>query len=459
MPTAITDVFDAELIRRYDTRAPRYTSYPTADRFHPGFGSGDCQRALRTRADAPLSLYVHIPFCPSPCFYCGCHREITRQPGPIQDYLEALEQEIALKAALLEQPGPVVQVHFGGGSPSFLASDQLARIMDRLRAHFDFAPKVEMGIEADPRKLDAAKVRMLGQMGFNRLSVGVQDFDPVVQAAINRRQSYAETEVVVRTARAAGFDSVSLDLIYGLPHQHPERFETTLDQVLTLQPDRVALYSYAHLPERFTAQRHIPASALPNPTLKLRLLEQAVERLTEADYVHIGMDHFAQPADPLAEALTQGTLHRNFQGYSTHGGCDLIGLGVSAISQIGHCYAQNTKDLQDYQASLNHGALPIRRGITLTREDSLRQEVIQALMCQGRVCYRDIRVRHGVEFAAYFAEELLRLETAAADGLVRLTPQALEVTPCGRYLLRAIALPFDAYLNRNGESLRHSRLI
>jgi oxygen-independent coproporphyrinogen-3 oxidase len=459
MPTAITDVFDAELIHRYDTRAPRYTSYPTADRFHPGFGSGDCQRALRTRADAPLSLYVHIPFCPSPCFYCGCHREITRQPGPIQDYLEALEQEIALKAALLEQPGPVVQVHFGGGSPSFLASDQLARIMDRLRAHFDFAPKVEMGIEADPRKLDAVKVRMLGQMGFNRLSVGVQDFDPVVQAAINRRQSYAETEVVVRTARAAGFDSVSLDLIYGLPHQHPERFETTLDQVLTLQPDRVALYSYAHLPERFTAQRHIPASALPNPSLKLRLLEQAVERLTEADYVHIGMDHFAQPADPLAEALTQGTLHRNFQGYSTHGGCDLIGLGVSAISQIGHCYAQNTKDLQDYQASLNHGALPIRRGITLTREDSLRQEVIQALMCQGRVCYRDIRVRHGVEFAAYFAEELLRLETAAADGLVRLTPQALEVTPRGRYLLRAIALPFDAYLNRNGESLRHSRLI
>lgn len=459
MPIAMTDAFDAELIRRYDIRAPRYTSYPTADRFHPGFGPGDCQRALRTRADAPLSLYVHIPFCPSPCFYCGCHREITRQPGPIQDYLEALEREIALKAALLEQSGPVVQVHFGGGSPSFLASDQLARIMDTLRAHFDFAPKLEIGIEADPRNLDAKKVRMLGQMGFNRLSVGVQDFDPIVQASINRRQSHAETEMVVRAARTAGFDSVSLDLIYGLPHQHPERFAITLDQVLALQPDRVALYSYAHLPDRFKAQRQIPTSALPNPTLKLRLLELAVERLTEADYVHIGMDHFAQPNDPLAEALTQGTLHRNFQGYSTHGGCDLIGLGVSAISQIGHCYAQNTKELLDYQTSLNHGTLPIRRGITLTREDSLRQEVIQALMCQGRVCYHDIRVRHGVEFAAYFAEELLRLETAAADGLVRLTPRALEVTPRGRYMLRAIALPFDAYLNRNGESPRHSRLI
>lgn len=455
----IANVFDADLIRRYDTRAPRYTSYPTADHFHPGFGPGDYQRALCTRADAPLSLYVHIPFCPSPCFYCGCHREITRQPGPIQDYLEALEREIALKAALLEQPGPVVQVHFGGGSPTYLTPDQLTRIMDTLRAYFRFAPEVEMGIEADPRNLDARGVMALGQMGFNRLSVGVQDFDPVVQAAINRRQSHAETEVVVRAARAAGFGSISLDLIYGLPHQHPDRFEATLDQAIALQPDRVALYSYAHLPERFKAQRHIPASALPNPTLKLRLLEQVVDQLTEADYVHIGMDHFAQPNDPLAIALTQGTLHRNFQGYSTHGGCDLIGLGVSAISQIGHCYAQNTKDLRDYQTSLNHGALPIRRGIRLTREDSLRQEVIQALMCQGRVCYRDIRVRHGVEFAAYFAEELLRLETAATDGLVRCTPQALEVTPRGRYMLRAVVLPFDAYLNQNGENLRHSRLI
>jgi len=458
MPTA-AHAFDTTLIARYDTRAPRYTSYPTADRFHPGVGAGAYQRALRTRRGAPLSLYLHIPFCPSPCFYCGCHREITRQPGPIQRYLDSLEQEIALQAAMIDAPGPVVQIHFGGGSPTFLSAPQLAAIVAALHAHFHVAPEVEMGIEADPRNLDASGVHALHDIGFNRLSVGVQDFDPRVQAAINRRQSYAQTEAVVGAARAAGFHSISLDLIYGLPHQHAKGFEVTLERVLTLDPDRLALYSYAHLPDRFPAQRRIPDEALPGPEEKLELLAAAVERLEAASYVHIGMDHFAKAHDPLTQALRRGDLHRNFQGYSTLGGCDLMGLGVSAISHVGMHYAQNTKSLPEYHSAIAERRLPVSRGIMLTREDHLRQAVIQALMCQGRVCYRTIREYHGIDFPAYFADELRMLEPAVTDGLVRLGPDALEVTPDGRYLLRALAAPFDAYLQEKASPAEHARLI
>ena len=458
MPTAV-HAFDTTLIARYDTRAPRYTSYPTADRFHPGVGAGEYQRALRTRGRAPLSLYLHIPFCPSPCFYCGCHREITRQPGPIQRYLESLEQEIALKAALLEEPGPVVQVHFGGGSPTFLSPPQLAAIVAKLRAHFHVAPDVEMGIEADPRNLDASAIHALRDIGFNRLSVGVQDFDAQVQSAINRHQSYTQTEAIVGAAREAGFHSISLDLIYGLPHQHAKGFDVTLERVLTLDPDRLALYSYAHLPGRFPAQRRIPNEALPGSEEKLQLLALAVERFESAGYVHIGMDHFAKADDPLAQALECGDLHRNFQGYSTLGGCDLIGLGVSAISHVGMHYVQNTKSLRDYQSAIAERRVPASRGIVLTREDQLRQAVIQALMCQGRVCYRTIRACHGIDFPTYFAAELQTLAPAVDDGLVRLGPDALEVTPNGRYLLRAIAALFDAYLQEKTSPAEHARII
>ncbi|HXF07108.1 MAG TPA: oxygen-independent coproporphyrinogen III oxidase [Candidatus Acidoferrales bacterium] len=458
MPTTV-HAFDATLIARYDIRAPRYTSYPTADRFHPGVGAGEYQRALRTRGSAPLSLYLHIPFCPSPCFYCGCHREITRQARPIQRYLESLEQEITLKAALLENPGPVVQVHFGGGSPTFLSPHQLAAIVAKLRAHFHVSSNAEMGIEADPRNLDASAIHALRDIGFNRLSVGVQDFDPRVQAAINRRQSYAQTEAIVGAAREAGFHSINLDLIHGLPHQHAKGFEATLEQVLTLDPDRLALYSYAHLPDRFQAQRRIPNEALPGPEEKLQLLALAVERFESAGYVHIGMDHFAKADDPLAQALECGDLHRNFQGYSTLGGCDLIGFGVSAISHVGMHYVQNTKSLHDYQSAIAEQRVPASRGIVLTREDQLRQSVIQALMCQGRVCYRTIRECHGIDFPTYFAAELQMLAPAIDDGLVRLSPDALEVTPNGRYLLRAIAAPFDAYLQEKTSPAEHAHII
>lgn len=457
MPPAV-HAFDATLIARYDTRAPRYTSYPTADRFHPGVGAGEYQRALRTRRPAPLSLYLHIPFCPSPCFYCGCHREITRQPGPIQRYLESLEQEIAIQAQMLEAPGPVIQIHFGGGSPTFLSPPQLAAIIAALRVHFHVAPEVEMGIEADPRNLDATGIQALRDIGFNRLSVGVQDFDARVQAAINRRQSFSQTEAVVGAARAAGFHSISLDLIHGLPHQHASGFEATLEQVLTLDPDRLALYSYAHLPDRFPAQRRIATEALPAPDEKRQLLALAIGRLEAAGYVHIGMDHFAKPHDPLAQALARGDLHRNFQGYSTLGGCDLIGLGVSAISHVGLHYAQNTKNLRDYQSAIAERRLAVSRGIVLTREDQLRQAVIQALMCQGRVCYQTIRQSHGIDVPSYFAAELQTLAPAVADGLLRLGPDALEVTPDGRYLLRALAAPFDAYLQEKASPAEHARL-
>ena len=463
-PVSPPAVFEPELIRRYDVSGPRYTSYPTADRFVEAYGPDSHERWLSRRgiggaSGTGLSVYLHIPFCDTVCYYCACNKVVTKDHSRSAKYLRHLALEMEHVDRVIGGSREILQLHMGGGTPTFLAAEEFDFIIEAVGRHFRLREDGEYSIEVDPRRIGAPLVAHLARLGFNRMSVGVQDFDAQVQSAINRHQSYTQTEAIVGAAREAGFHSISLDLIYGLPHQHAKGFEVTLERVLTLDPDRLALYSYAHLPGRFPAQRRIPNEALPGSEEKLQLLALAVERFESAGYVHIGMDHFAKADDPLAQALECGDLHRNFQGYSTLGGCDLIGLGVSAISHVGMHYVQNTKSLRDYQSAIAERRVPASRGIVLTREDQLRQAVIQALMCQGRVCYRTIRACHGIDFPTYFAAELQTLAPAVDDGLVRLGPDALEVTPNGRYLLRAIAALFDAYLQEKTSPAEHARII
>jgi oxygen-independent coproporphyrinogen III oxidase len=458
--------FDAALLRRYDHGGPRYTSYPTVPHFDSGFGDAQYRRqALATNDDPiprPLSLYVHIPFCASPCFYCGCNRVITRDRTKADAYLTQLEREIALQAELFDGDRAVTQLHLGGGTPNFLDGGQLRRLLDALARRFNLVADDgrEFSIEIDPRCVDDAAIRDLAAMGFNRASFGVQDFDPVVQAAVNRVQPLQQTVGAIAAARDAGFRSVSIDLIYGLPRQTRAGFEATLATMLTLRPDRIALYSYAHLPEIFKAQRRIVASELPEPAEKLALLGMAVATLTAAGYRYIGMDHFALPGDALVRAQDTHTLQRNFQGYSTHAECELLGLGVSAIGRIGDCYAQNARDRIGYGAALAAGRLPVVKGMVLSEEDLLRQDVIQAIMCYDEVDMRAIEHRHGIDFRSHFAPELARLAQLAEDGLATLGSRYIQVTPRGRLLMRVVAMCFDAYLRReHAPPQRFSRVI
>lgn len=443
--------FDAELIRRYDLNGPRYTSYPTAVQFSEAFGVGDYRRCIAASNEdpipRPLSLYVHVPFCASPCFYCACTRVITRDRGKAGQYLDYLFREIEMQAALFPPDREVQQLHFGGGTPTFLSPDQLHGLMDRLGGAFRFAPpgNREFSIEIDPRTVGPKDVFSLHEMGFNRMSLGVQDFDPAVQAAVNRIQPERDTLAVLEAARAAGVGGVNLDLIYGLPKQTAASFTRTLDRVIAARPERLAVYSYAHLPQVFKAQRQLDAEELPSGETKLRLLQLTIERLTAAGYVYIGMDHFAVPEDELVRALEQGSLQRNFQGYSTHAECDMIGLGMSAIGAVGDCYAQNYKTIPQYYAALDAGRLPLWRGVALSGEDRLRREVIRTLMCEGRLDYRVLGERLNIDFRRHFARELAALVPLAMDGLVRLTPDGLQLTGSGRLLMRAVAMVFDAY--------------
>jgi len=460
------DGFDPDLIARYDVRGPRYTSYPTAPQFKKSFGEPELRAAAassNTGANArPLSVYVHVPFCLSPCFYCGCTRIITRDRGKAGIYLDHLEREIALAAPLFDRTRRVEQLHFGGGTPNFLGPDEMQRLLDSLSRHFTFSAQDarEFGIELDPRSCDADYVRMLARNGFNRISVGIQDFDPDVQRAVNRIQSIDETRAVIEAARDSGVRSVSVDLIYGLPLQTPAAFARTLDQVIALKPDRVACYAYAHLPERFKAQRQIEASELPDAATRLVLLESTVRKLGDAGYCYVGMDHFALPDDDLVRAQRAGKLQRNFQGYSTHGDCDLIGLGVSAISHVGATFSQNERELRDYYAALEEGRLPIVRGIELDDDDILRADVIQQLMCHDRLDIAAFEARYGLDFATYFAPELERLRALAQDGLIEIRPTFLAVTARGRFLLRNIAMCFDAHLHRSAAGqVRYSRAL
>jgi oxygen-independent coproporphyrinogen-3 oxidase len=460
--------FQPELLERFDISGPRYTSYPTADRMHSGFGARDYAQALRQRAQRPLepvSLYFHIPFCETLCYYCGCNKIPTKNHARSAPYLDSVARELRLVAGILQTRLPVTQLHWGGGTPTFLSDDEAARLMDMTRAHFDLQPGGEFSIEIDPRKVDETRVAHLARLGFNRMSVGVQDFAPEVQQAVNRIQSVDETRRVIDAARDNGFSSISLDLIYGLPRQNLASFERTLDLVLELSPDRLSVYSYAHLPHLFKPQRRIHTEDLPSPEVKLGLLGLAIRKLEQAGYVYIGMDHFAKPQDELARAQREGKLHRNFQGYSTQANLDLLAFGVSSISNVGDCYAQNAKTIDEYTEMLAFDKLPTARGVSLTPEDHLRRAAIQRLMCDFRLDLRALAAEHGVDAATTFAADLQRLAPLEQAGLVtRSGPDGLElqVTPQGRLLVRVVAMQLDAYLHqphRAPQQPRYSRVI
>jgi oxygen-independent coproporphyrinogen III oxidase len=454
---------DVDLIRRLDRNGPRYTSYPTADRFVEAFGPQAYASWVARRniggIRRALSLYVHLPFCSTLCFYCACNKIATKDRNKGRRYLEYLLREIDMQSPLFGTDRRVEQMHWGGGTPTFHDSEELARLFERLRARFDFAPDGEYSIEIDPRTVDAGRMADLRAMGFNRVSLGVQDFDADVQRAVNRVQSEAQTLAVIEAARAEGFHSVNVDLIYGLPKQNLITFNRTLARVVAAAPDRIAVYNYAHLPGRFKPQRRIPDADLPNPETKLKLLALAAQRLGAAGYVYIGMDHFARADDALAVAQRDGRLHRNFQGYSTHAECDLAGLGVSSIGQIGPTYSQNHRDLDAYYDSIDRGQLPIARGVELIADDLARRAVIQRLMCDFTLSKRNIEISYLLVFDEYFKEELKELETLEQAGLVVLDEDWITVTPKGRMLVRTVCMVFDAYLRKARESQRYSRLI
>ncbi len=456
--------FNPDLVRKYDRQGPRYTSYPTAVQFHGGFTAEDYGRvALETNRDpcpAPLSLYVHVPFCDTVCYYCACNKIITRNRAHAGPYLERLYREVERQASLFDAGRSVQQLHWGGGTPTFLDQGQMRELMGVLRANFPFAAAGgEHSIEIDPRTVDASTMELLAGLGFNRVSFGVQDFDERVQRAVNRIQSEAQTRAAVDAARRFAMASVSVDLIYGLPYQSVASFSVTLDKLIALGPDRVSVFNYAHLPHLFKVQRQIAEDTLPAPEEKLAILGLTIDKLTGAGYLYIGMDHFARPDDELAVAQREGTLSRNFQGYSTHAECDLIGLGVSAISKIGGCYAQNARALEDYERLIDQGGLAVVRGVELSADDWIRREVIRQLACRGWVDVRVIEDAYGIDFSSYFARELEALRAMAGDGLVRVSERAIEVLPAGRLLLRNICMVFDAYLQGEAPRGTFSRVI
>ncbi|MDH4274256.1 MAG: oxygen-independent coproporphyrinogen III oxidase [Gammaproteobacteria bacterium] len=459
-----TLVFDVDLIRRYDKSGPRYTSYPTAVQFHSGFAAAEyraqAERSTRERPQGPLSLYFHIPFCDTVCFYCGCNKIVTKNRARTLPYLEHLCKEIALQGALYGRERPVTQLHWGGGTPTFLNQEQMRGLMAATRTHFKLLDndEGEYSIEIDPREAEPSTIALLRELGFNRLSMGVQDFDPKVQQAVNRIQSEEQTFLILNAAREQGFKSISLDLIYGLPHQSVQSFAQTLEKVIAAGPDRLSVFNYAHMPELFKTQRQINAEDLPSAAEKLAILQYTIERLNRAGYVYIGMDHFAKPHDELAVAQREGTLYRNFQGYSTHAECDLVGLGVTSIGMVGDCYAQNSREIDDYYARLDQGQLPILRGVELSADDKLRREVITQLICHFELNYAKINAQFGIAFNDYFAAEREELRILETDGLIRLDERGIYVLPAGRLLIRNVCMVFDRYL-REQKGQRFSKVI
>ncbi|KQT11023.1 oxygen-independent coproporphyrinogen III oxidase [Ramlibacter sp. Leaf400] len=461
----VSPLLPLDLLRRHDVPGPRYTSYPTADRFVDAFGPADLLAALDQRlaapgpATQPLSLYVHIPFCEQLCYYCACNKIITKHHDRAAPYLALLGREASLYAQRIGPGQQVSQLHLGGGSPTFLDDAQLGSLMAMLRERFTFAPGAECSIEVDPRTVDGGRLQALAALGFNRLSFGVQDFDPAVQQAVHRVQPHEQVAALMAEARRIGFDSVNVDLIYGLPKQTPDSFARTLAQVAGLRPDRIALYGYAHLPERFKPQRRLSAADLPEAAARVQMLEQALGAFLGAGYDHVGMDHFALPQDALAVAKRQGRLHRNFQGYSTQPDCDLLGLGVSAIGRVGATYAQNARTLEEYRDRLEQGGLPVVRGLALTRDDLVRRAVIMALMCQGQVVFESIDVAWLVDFRRYFAAELRELQALEGEGLLKVDDQGVQLTARGWYFVRTVAMVFDRYLQADRQRTRFSRVL
>ncbi|MBQ76664.1 MAG: oxygen-independent coproporphyrinogen III oxidase [Gammaproteobacteria bacterium] len=453
--------FDSDLIQRYNVNGPRYTSYPTAlqfGEFHPD----EFKKAIASSRlnDGDLSLYVHLPFCATLCYYCACNKVITRKREPAVEYLDLLEKELDLVAPLFEGRF-ISQLHWGGGTPTFLEDEQISRLMQDIRARFEFRSDAagEFSIEVDPRTVDADRVVHLREEGFNRLSLGIQDFAPAVQKAVNRVQSYEDTKDVIEAARLCGFRSISVDLIYGLPFQSHASFKRTLNQIVSLRPDRISIYNYAHLPDRFTPQKRILAGDLPKPEEKLLILELCIELLTASGYIYIGMDHFALPDDELAIAQRDGTLQRNFQGYSTFADCDLLALGVTGISHIGDSYSQNAREMEAYREHLLAGRLPLEKGAVIDEDDQVRKEVINELICNFALQYRAVEERFNVVFADYFAKEMASLKPMIEDGLINLHSDAITVTSKGRLFIRNICMVFDRYMTEAVAEKRFSKAV
>lgn len=442
--------FDLALINRYDKAGPRYTSYPTALELHEGFGDKDYREhiAKSNAAGGPLSLYFHIPFCDTVCFYCACNKIVTKNRGHAQPYLDNLYKEIAMQGDLFDRNRVVNQLHWGGGTPTFLSFEQMQKLMQVTRAHFSLRDddQGEYSIEIDPRETDDRTIHQLRELGFNRISLGVQDFDPAVQKAVNRLQSEEQTFAVLAAARAEGFRSTNIDLIYGLPLQTVATFSRTLDKILAAVPDRFSIFNYAHMPARFKTQRQINDADLPTADVKLDILQMVGQRLTEAGYVYIGMDHFAKPDDELAIAQREGKLYRNFQGYSTHSDCDLVGLGITSIGRVGNAYIQNVKEPAEYDKLIGQGRLPVFKGVELNDDDKLRRAVITQLICHFDLTFAAIEQAFDVDFHDYFADELKALGPMQDDGLLTVSEQAIHVLPAGRLLIRNICMVFDRYL-------------
>ena len=458
-------IIPTDTLQKFDVPGPRYTSYPTADRFVEAYGEAQYLQALQERQLSPrsatsaLSLYVHIPFCASLCYYCACNKIITGNYQKALDYLSLLTKEVELLLPHMGQTQTVSQVHLGGGTPTFFKDQELVALVRMLQSAFHWQPGGEFAVEVDPRTVDEGRLETLWSLGFNRLSLGVQDFEPQVQQAVNRVQTLDSIARLMQTSKSIGFGSINLDLIYGLPFQTLESWQRTLQSVLALKPDRLAMYGYAHLPARFKPQRHIPLETLPSAKIKTGMLALALQSLQDAGYVYIGMDHFALPNDSLSVAKRQGRLHRNFQGYSTRPDGDLIGLGVSAIGSMGASYVQNARSMEEYIDMLEHDRLPVIKGLSLTRDDLARRSIIMALMCQGRVERADIEESHLLDFSNYFAKELSQLSEFAAQGMVKLDDNVIEVTPMGWYLVRAIAMVFDKYAQADGQRAHFSKIL
>lgn len=470
-PTLPTLVFDADLLRRHDQSGPRYTSYPTAVQFAEQFGESQYRDAAiaSSQGDRPLSLYVHLPFCGVVCYYCACNKIITANRKVAAPYLADLHQEIALQGELFGQQRVVDQLHWGGGTPTFISSEQMTALMQQLRTHFRFRDDDlgDYSIEIDPREVTPETIRLLRELGFNRMSFGVQDFDPVVQKAVNRIQTVSETERAVQAAREYGFRSINIDLIYGLPFQDVAGFGRTLDRVLAMAPDRLSVFNYAHMPHLFKVQKQMDAATLPPPAVKLAILQSVIERLQAEGYVYIGMDHFARPDDELAIAQANGTLYRNFQGYSTHAGCDLVAMGVTSIGMVGTTYSQNVRTVEEYHECIAQGRLPVFRGVELTRDDQIRRALITGLICHFSIDKQSFGSYWQIAFDDYFSEEIQRLGMLADDGLVELSQDTIQVPLKGRLLIRTVCMVFDRYLpsdmpkEMNGavQPARFSRLI
>ena len=462
---SIPTSFPAELITKYGLAGPRYTSYPTALQFHEGFDVAAYRRHVQSSNDdlipRPLSLYVHLPFCKELCYYCACNKKITRNLQRAENYLQHLDQEIEMQGHLFDHDRQVIQLHFGGGTPTYYDDTQLRHIVEKLGENFQLSGSAsrEFSIEIDPRTVSRDRLAFLADIGLNRVSMGIQDFDPTVQKAVNRIQDEGKTLDLINAAREYGFNSVSVDLIYGLPLQTAASFEKTIDSVLSVRPNRLSVYNYAHLPHLFRAQRMINTQEVPAPEVRLQLLASTITKLKEAGYVYIGMDHFALPDDELSIAMKEGTLQRNFQGYSTCRETDLVGMGVSSIGKVGNSFSQNRKDINEWQAVIETGELPVWRGLALSAEDQLRRELISAIMCQGNVNFEEFGRKYHFDFADRFASEVESLKPLEDDGLIVLSEQGLEVTPTGLLLLRIIAMKFDEYLINDTQGKAYSKVI